>query len=92
MSTPTDLLVDAISSAVVAQLQPVLDDLARPEPAPALLTRAQLAKQLGTSIASVDRLVRRGAPYVRLGDHRRFRLAAVLAWLEQPAGAEGSEA
>ena len=86
MSNPgpnaTDAFVDHIAAAVVARIQPLLDQLTRPEPAPALLTRTQLAKQLNCSIAKIDRLSNDGMPFVRLGDVKRFRLEAVLAWLE----------
>jgi hypothetical protein len=51
--------------------------------APALLDRQGLARQLGCSVAQVDRLCRDGLPYVRLGESKRFRLDGVIAWLEQ---------
>lgn len=48
---------------------------------PALLDRSELARALGCSTASVDRLVRDGLPSVWLVESRRFELGAVLAWL-----------
>jgi hypothetical protein len=48
---------------------------------PVLLDRSGLARALGCSVASVDRLVRDGAPCVWLVESRRFELAVVLEWL-----------
>lgn len=48
---------------------------------PKLLDRAGLARAVGKSVASVDRLVREGLPFLAVGDVRRFELDAVLAWL-----------
>lgn len=57
-------------------------ELWRPEPPPALLDRAGIARELGCSVAKIDRLCNEGMPFVRLGDTKRFRVQAVLKWLE----------
>ncbi len=49
--------------------------------APRLRTKAEIAKDLRTSTGSVDRWVRAGCPCERVGDRRRFDLAAVRKWL-----------
>lgn len=56
--------------------------------APALLDRAELAKKLNISPASLDRL--RGElafPELKIGDSPRFELEAVLRWLRARAAA-----
>ena len=52
-------------------------------PPPVLLDRAGLAEALHTSPATVSRLVTEGMPRIMLLDSPRYRLADVLAWLEQ---------
>jgi excisionase family DNA binding protein len=58
--------------------------------APALLDRQGLARQLGCSPATVDRLCRAGLPFIRVGEARRFSLERVLSWLEQRPQTRGS--
>lgn len=69
-------LVDAITDRVIEVLE------AQP-PRPALLTRSQLARELGCCSKTVARLEGDGLPRVMLGDSPRYELAAVLAWLRQ---------
>jgi hypothetical protein len=57
--------------------------------APTLLDRTQLAKALGCSLPTVDRLRRQGAPQFLLGDAPRFELDAVLAWLRTRSAGGG---
>lgn len=67
---------------LAARARAVLVAESAPGPhAPALLDRGGLAKALGVSLASLDRLRADGLPELRLGDAPRFELAAVLAWL-----------
>jgi hypothetical protein len=49
-------------------------------PAP-LLDRAGLARALDVSIATIDRLVLKGCPFVMVLDCRRFDLDEVKPWL-----------
>lgn len=50
----------------------------------ALLTPAEVAKQLKVKVSYLDRLRRRhGLPHVRVGKEIRFNLEAVQGWLEQ---------
>lgn len=64
------------------------------EALPALLDRAQLARQIGVSCGTVDRLRREGLPALLVGDAPRFQLDRVLAWLaarSEPAGLRAIE-
>jgi len=54
--------------------------------APALLDRAGLARELGCSLASVDRMARQGLPFVRVGSVRRFERETALGWLARESG------
>ena len=45
-----------------------------------LLDKRELARQLGVSVATIDRLDREGQPFLRVGDAKRYDLAAVHAW------------
>ena len=60
---------------------------------PALRTRADLARALGISVATVDRNTRAGMPCVIVSTRRRYDLAVVREWLEgrtgRPAAAGG---
>jgi hypothetical protein len=47
-----------------------------------LLNRADLARALGVSIATVARLRAEGVPCLLVGDSPRFCLEAVVPWLE----------
>ncbi len=84
LTAALDMLADVIARRVVDELRPLLTSAREPSPAvPALLDKQALAHALDKSTASIDRLVRDGAiPFVRVGDVRRFDLAAVLAALQ----------
>lgn len=47
-----------------------------------LLTKADVARELACSVATVDRMTRDGMPAVTVGRTRRFDAAACRAWLE----------
>jgi hypothetical protein len=90
MTTPKP--TDALAAAVRDLLAPiireaVLDAFAElePEPRPALIDRAALARELHVSTATVSRLMREGLPFVRVGDAARFELARALTWLQSRA-------
>jgi hypothetical protein len=53
-----------------------------PAAAPELMDRAECARLLRLSLQQVDRLCKRGLPYSRVGDVKRFARSAVLAWVE----------
>lgn len=78
-----------VATLTVAELREVLADCApvsAPATAPALLDRAGLAKSLGTSLATVDRLrAEPGFPQLKLGDSPRFETERVVAWLRARA-------
>lgn len=71
-----------IDEALMAALASLRTTPPHDPPRPALLSRAHLARELAVSLATVDRLCRRGLPFVRVGDVRRFRLKAVLRWID----------
>jgi hypothetical protein len=78
------LVVEAVADAL-AEAGPVADRAA-------LLDRAGLARALGVSLATIDRLRGEGMPELRLGDVPRFELDRVLAWLrERSASAHPAE-
>jgi hypothetical protein len=47
---------------------------------PPLLDKRELARALGVSVATIDRLDREGQPFLRVGDVKRYDLATVHAW------------
>ena len=80
---PFDVLVAALADAVADRLAYRL-----PEPRPAepehspLMTRRETAEHFRVSVATVDRWVRRGAPFLRVGCVKRFDRDALRAWLD----------
>jgi hypothetical protein len=53
-----------------------------PDTAAGLLTKAQLAKALGKSVSTIDRLDREpGAPFSYCGDTKRYDRDAYASWL-----------
>lgn len=56
--------------------------------APGLLDRASLARALGVSTSTVDRLGRVGLPCLLVCEAKRFELPAVLEWLRQRKGGQ----
>jgi hypothetical protein len=88
----SDPILDAMRAAVRAELAPMLKDLA-PTPKPALMTTAELARELRVCTKTIDRLRKEGLPHVLVGDNcPRYRLSAVLAWLESRTPATGAAA
>lgn len=76
----------AIAAATVAALRPELDELRaavaqRAADRPALLTAAELARELRCSRSTVQRLAADGCPRVMVCDSPRYELAVVLEWL-----------
>ena len=51
-----------------------------------LVNRKTIAQLLSVSVASVDRFVTDGMPYVRVGQHRKFNRDDVMAWHHQRGG------
>jgi hypothetical protein len=83
-----DPITAAITAAVARAVEPLADELAElrrqlsaPVPPPALLDRRGLARELGVSLATVDRLRGEGLPELRVCDAPRFELAEALSWL-----------
>lgn len=55
---------------------------------PALVDRQGLARALGVSPGTVDKMRQRGCPEVRIGECPRFEVGAVVAWLKQRGGCQ----
>jgi len=89
----TSQLGELIRSAVLDALSDAQERPAKSPPG--LLDRAGLARALGCSTGHVDRLCRRGLPYVRVGTVRRFDFSKITAWLAKPSApppdADGKE-
>jgi hypothetical protein len=54
---------------------------ALPQAEPALFTKAQIARAIGVSVATIDRFDREGAPHERVGVSKRYDLARYREWL-----------
>ena len=68
----------------VAAVQTLLGIAANREPTPdgtRLLTKEELAKKIGKSKSTIDRLDREGAPHVFVGDTKRYDLEKYRSWL-----------
>lgn len=76
---------DAVAALVVDAVTDALERAA-PGAGPQLLDRNSLARSLGVSTSTVDRLVRTGLPCLLVCEARRFELAAVLEWLRARSG------
>ncbi len=74
----------ALEAIVARQLAPVLELLEglEPVPRPELLTPTQLGDALQVSVRTIATLRSRGMPVVMVGDSPRYRLEAVLEFLE----------
>ena len=48
-----------------------------------MLKKTDLAKELNISIASIDRLMAKGMPYLKIGKSVRFDLEKVINYLER---------
>jgi hypothetical protein len=84
------LVADAIATALASVQTPQTADSAI---TPELLARADVARALGVSVATVDRMRVDGLPELTVGDVPRFELHAVLEWVRsrQPSGAAGRQ-
>ncbi len=78
-SPPVDLggLLNALADAIAERLAARGSVPVKAEP---LVDRRELGRLLGVSVATVDRLDHEGQPYVRVGDSKRYDVAAVRAW------------
>lgn len=85
------LRADELRELVTNAVSDALERLDAPREAPALIDKATLARALDCSTRTVDRLIADGLPLVRLGEAPRFRLDAVLAWLDARQPASGAE-
>lgn len=75
---------DALRPMVRDVVAEVLTEFLEAEPLkPELLTRQQVAQVLQISSQTVMRMVKEGMPMQRIGDSPRFKVAHVLAWIEE---------
>lgn len=91
--TPPSTLLDPIAAPLVAALRTliaetlreVLDeyDLGGTANRPEYIDMDALCQTLSTSRPTVRKLIEEGLPHVVLGDHKRFRMADVHAWLTE---------
>lgn len=72
---------ELVRKAVAAELDARGFTSASPAQPSSLLARSALAMQLSCSIATIDRMVRDGCPFVIVGRTKRFDMARVQAWL-----------
>lgn len=82
----TEPLLVQLTAADLQELvsRAVSEALADCEPqasAPLLVDRRGLAQALSCSPDMIRRLLREGAPHIRLGDHDRFSIPEVIEWL-----------
>lgn len=73
------LVADAVADAFERNLR---------QASPQLLDRAGLARALGVSTSTVDRLARAGLPCLLVCEAKRFELALVLEWLRNRGEAQ----
>lgn len=67
----------------------VREALASGAPAPVLVDKQDLARQLGCSASHIDHLRKRGMPCVPVGRVVRFEPAAVVEWLRREEAQHG---
>lgn len=75
-------LINEVVSRVLAGLTEVIVQHLPDPNVPVLLDRNGLAKALGISLTSLDRLKHSGMPIVRVLDSPRFDVADVVKWLK----------
>ena len=72
---------------VLMSLQQMLDAIgecvrdAVSDATPRLLDKEGLAERLSCSVSSVKRLMRKGCPFMKVGDSPRFNYEAVIEWM-----------
>jgi excisionase family DNA binding protein len=74
--------VNNLALVSLDDLRALVAEVAAVRPRPALLTTEALAHELSVSTDTIRRERAKGMPYVRVGEHPRFDLARVLAWLD----------
>lgn len=90
MPDPLAPLVGALAPAIAAALRPMVAEMVA-EPLPTYLDRGRLGRELCCAPATIDRMVKEGLPFVRVGSDRRFDLHAVKAWLESKTNGEETD-
>jgi excisionase family DNA binding protein len=74
-------LAALIRGIVADELRPIRDNLNNDTPSE-WMTRSQLAAYLGVSLPTVNRHMKEGMPYSRLGEQPRFHKSDIDRWLK----------
>jgi hypothetical protein len=74
-------LAELLAPRVAAQVAAALGGAAPPSPRPRLLSRRELARELGKSETSIDRWTAQGMPNHDRGTFRLYEPDACAAWL-----------
>lgn len=48
-----------------------------------LLNKKELASKLKVSVATIDNLMKKGMPYLKIGKSVRFNLEEIFKWLKE---------
>jgi hypothetical protein len=87
--TLDESLRQAVRAVVREELDRAVVELVaelRADGTPRLLDRDGAARLLGVSTKTLDRLVKAGAPFLLVGEAKRFEPAALVAWLRGRPG------
>jgi len=76
-----DALIEHVANRLADRIVAHLDEQTVPEPKPALLDTAGLARELRVSAPTIAKLRRKGCPVVWVVESPRYELAAVLEFL-----------
>jgi predicted DNA-binding transcriptional regulator AlpA len=83
-SDPLYLIQHSTLAEVLSEVLPaiVAEAIAGCPAEPEYVDSAAICQKLTISRSTLSRMVLEGAPCLRIGDTRRFRLADVIAWLQ----------
>jgi hypothetical protein len=85
-----DLIREAVRAVIREELEravaELVSELRADGAAPRLLDRDGAARLLGVSTKTLDRLVKEGAPFLLVGDAKRFEPAVLVGWLKARRG------
>lgn len=82
-----EALAAELAQSIAERLAGILAELVTTPPEPERpLDRRGLARYLGCSVDTVDRLRREGLPRLRVGDSERYEREVVLEWLRDREG------
>lgn len=73
-------VADAAAERAIARMREEAEKTRTPVTEP-LLSRSDLGRELRISIATIDRLVRDGMPFIQVGGSKRFKQSDAMTWL-----------